>query len=164
MNSENLQGVLSWLNGSLSAKSWSHVRLAAMYGAARLGCAMLCLKSANTLQLGEEAAQSLGMKTGLARIALSAVAAFLAASSVSLVGVIGFVGLIVPHVARMFVGSNHKALMPGAMLLGACVMLTADLIGRTIAAPVEIPVGIVMSVLGGPFFLYLLRKQKQFGV
>ncbi|MDR1262682.1 MAG: iron ABC transporter permease [Oscillospiraceae bacterium] len=164
MNSENLQGVLAWMNGSLNAKSWGQARVMMAYGAVGLTMAALSVKNLNALQMGDEIAQSLGVHVGRVRLILTGISAFLAASTVSVAGIIGFVGLIVPHVARMVVGANHKRMLPVAMLLGACVVLLADLVGRTIVAPVEIPVGIVMSIFGGPFFLYLLRHRKRTGL
>ncbi|MDR1599730.1 MAG: iron ABC transporter permease [Oscillospiraceae bacterium] len=164
MNADDLQGVLAWMNGSLSAKSWSQVRVMAAYGSIGILCSALSVKSLNALQLGDEVARNLGIRVGRTRVVLSGIAAYLAASTVSVAGIIGFVGLIVPHVARMAVGANHKRMLPAAMLLGACVVLLADLTGRTVVAPVEIPVGIVMSILGGPFFLYLLRRRKRTGM
>ncbi len=113
------------------------------------------------MQLGDDMAKNLGTRVNLTRVLLSAVSAFLAASTVAVVGMIGFVGLIVPHVTRMLVGSNHKVMLPASLLLGAFVVLAADTIGRTIVAPIEIPVGIVMSVVGGPFFLFLLRRKRK---
>ena len=85
--------------------------------------------------------------------------AFLAASTVSVAGMIGFVGLVVPHISRLLVGSDYKEMLPTSMLLGAVVLLAADTVGRTIVPGMEVPVGIVMSVTGGPFFLYMLRKR-----
>ncbi|MFQ9936765.1 MAG: FecCD family ABC transporter permease [Phascolarctobacterium faecium] len=116
-------------------------------------------KNANILQLGDEMAQSLGVNVTFVRIFLSAVAAFLAAATVAEAGMIGFVGLVVPHIARMMVGSDYKALLPVSMLLGAVILLAADTLGRTLIPGMEIPVGIVMAVTGGPFFLYMLRKK-----
>ena len=161
MNSDSLQGVLSWLNGSLSGKSWYQVQTMGIYGAIGIVLALLCIKGANVLQLGDDMAKNLGTRVNLTRVFLSAVSAFLAASTVAVVGMIGFVGLIVPHVTRTLVGSNHKVMLPASLLLGAFVVLAADTIGRTIVAPIEIPVGIVMSVVGGPFFLFLLRRKRK---
>ena len=161
MNSDSLQGVLSWLNGSLSGKSWYQVQTMGIYGAIGIVLALLCIKGANVLQLGDDMAKNLGTRVNLTRVLLSAVSAFLAASTVAVVGIIGFFGLIVPHVTRMLVGSNHKVMLPASLLLGAFVVLAADTIGRTIVAPIEIPVGIVMSVVGGPFFLFLLRRKRK---
>lgn len=158
MHSDSLQGVLAFMNGSLSGRSWDQVRTALIYSSIGIVLAFTCIKSANVLQLGDEMAKSLGSNVNLIRILLSAVSAFLAASTVSVVGMIGFVGLVVPHIARMMVGSDYKALLPVCTLLGSLILLVADTIGRTIVPGMEIPVGIVMAVTGGPFFLYMLRK------
>lgn len=162
MNSDNLSGVLAFMNGSLSGKSWQHVKVMAVYAAVGLFLSFLCIRQANALQLGDEMAKNLGIRVNLARICLSAVAAFLAASTVSVVGMVGFVGLLVPHIARMLVGSDYKALVPTSILLSGCILLLADTLGRSIVPGMEIPVGIVMSVTGGPFFLYMLRKRGKF--
>lgn len=159
LNSDSLEGVLAFMNGSLSGRSWQQVQILAAYASVGLVLAFACIKSANTLQLGDEMAKSLGVKVSLSRVCLSAVSAFLAAATVSVAGMIGFVGLVVPHIARILVGSDYKAMLPTSVLLGAVVLLVADTIGRTIVPGMEIPVGIVMSVTGGPFFLYMLRKK-----
>lgn len=161
MNADDLQGVLSWLNGSLSAKSWYQVNLLLPYAIIGIIISFFCIKVANTLLLGDDMAKNLGLNVNLARVVLSAVGAFLSAITVSTVGMIGFVGLIVPHISRLVVGSNYRVMLPLSSLLGILIMLFADLIGRTIASPIEIPVGIVMAVLGGPFFLYLLKRSEK---
>lgn len=159
LNSDSLEGVLAFMNGSLSGRSWYHVKQISIYSAIGLFLALLCIKSANALQLGDEMAKSLGVKVNLSRVCLSAVSAFLAAATVSVAGMIGFVGLVVPHIARLMVGSDYKAMLPISMVLGSVTLLAADTLGRTIVPGMEIPVGIVMSVCGGPFFLYMLRKR-----
>ena len=159
LHSDSLEGVLAFMNGSLSGRSWSQVRVLTIYAGIGLVLAFLCIKGANTLQLGDEMAKSLGVNVSVTRVLLSAVSAFLAASTVSVAGMIGFVGLVVPHISRLLVGSDHKEMLPTSMLLGAVVLLAADTLGRTIVPGMEIPVGIVMSVTGGPFFLYMLRKR-----
>ncbi len=159
LNSDSLEGVLAFMNGSLSGRSWPQVRLLSVYASIGLVLAFLCIKSANALQLGDEMAKSLGVKVSGSRVLLSGVAAFLAASTVSVAGMIGFVGLVVPHISRLLVGSDYKAMLPTSVVLGALVLLVADTVGRTIVPGMEIPVGIVMAVCGGPFFLYLLRKK-----
>lgn len=161
MHTDSLEGVLAFMNGSLSGRSWTQMKLLAIYAGVGLVLSFLCIKSANTLQLGDEMAKSLGVKVNLARVCLSAVSAFLAAATVSVAGMIGFVGLVVPHISRLLVGSDYKAMLPTSVLLGAVVLLAADTIGRTVVPGMEIPVGIVMSVTGGPFFLYMLRKKGQ---
>lgn len=157
--SDNLQGVLGFLNGSLAGRSWGDVKILVIYVSIGLLLAIVCIRSANALQLGDEMAKNLGINVNLSRIVLSAVSAFLAAATVSVVGMIGFVGLVVPHIARMIVGSDYKVMVPTSMLLGAVVLLFADTVGRTIIPGMDIPVGTIMSMVGGPFFLYMLRKK-----
>lgn len=158
LNSDKLAGVLSWMNGSLSGKSWPEVYQCAGYCALGIAVALCLHKNCNVLALGDKTAKSLGLNPNTQRVLISAVGVFLAGIATSFAGVISFVGLMVPHIARLLIGSNHKYLIPFSALLGACVLMLADTLGRTIRAPYEIPVGVVMSVLGGPFFLYLLRK------
>ena len=162
LNSDNLSGVLAFMNGSLSGVVWKHVEVMVLYAVIGLFFAFLCVRSANALQLGDEIAKNLGIRVNLARVCLSAVSAFLAAATVSEVGMIGFVGLLVPHLARMLVGSDYKVMLPTSILLSGCILLAADTLGRTVIPGMEIPVGIVMSVTGGPFFLYMLRKRGRF--
>ena len=162
MNSDNLTGVLVFMNGSLSGMSWTHVGTILSYSIIGLLLALLCIRHANALQLGDEMAKNLGIRVNGARIALSAVSAFLAAATVSVVGMISFVGLVVPHISRMLVGSDYKVMLPTSILLGSVTLLVADTIGRTLIPGLEIPVGIVMSVCGGPFFLYILRKRGKY--
>lgn len=162
MNSDNLTGVLAFMNGSLSGMSWTHVGTILSYSIIGLLLALLCIRHANALQLGDEMAKNLGIRVNGARIALSAVSAFLAAATVSVVGMISFVGLVVPHISRMLVGSDYKVMLPTSILLGSVTLLVADTIGRTLIPGLEIPVGIVMSVCGGPFFLYMLRKRGKY--
>ena len=157
-NSDNLNGVLSFMNGSFSGGNWTQVRVMAVYAVIGLVLACFCIRNANALQLGDEMAKNLGIRVNASRIVLSGVSAFLAAATVSEVGMIGFVGLVAPHIARMLVGSDYKVLLPTSILTGSVMVLLADTVGRTIWPGTEIPVGVMMSVFGGPFFLYMLRK------
>ena len=161
-NSDNLQGVLAFMNGSFSGSMWQEVRVMGIYGAIGLVLAFGCIKNANALQLGDEMAKNLGVRVNLSRIILSAISAFLAAATVSQVGMIGFVGLVAPHISRMLVGSDYKVMLPTSLLTGSAMVLLADTIGRSIWPGTEIPVGIMMSIFGGPFFLYMLRKRGNF--
>lgn len=158
LNSDKLAGVLTWMNGSLSGKSWDQVRTCIIYSVIGLIASLFLYKNCNVLALGDKTAKSLGFNPNIQRIIISIVGVFLAGISTSFAGVISFVGLLVPHIARLLIGSNHKYLIPFSALLGSCVLMLADTIGRSIAAPYEIPVGVIMSIIGGPFFLYLLRK------
>ncbi len=158
LNSDSLAGVLNWMNGNLGKKSWDEVKLMVLYTGIGLMLSLPLAKSCNLLALGDKNAKSLGVNPNLQRILISTVAVFLAGISTAYAGVIGFVGLVVPHIARLLVGSDHKVLIPFSAILGSLVLVMADTLGRTVTAPYEIPVGVIMSVLGGPFFLYLLRK------
>lgn len=161
MNSENLTGVLNWLNGELGKKSWTQVKYVGIYSVIGLVLAFMLHKSCDVLALGDKNTKSLGYNPNILRLLISAVAVLLAGISTAYVGVIGFIGLIVPHIARMLMGSEHKRLIPFSALMGATILLVADTIGRTMIAPYEIPVGVITTVFGGPFFLYLLRKDSE---
>lgn len=158
LNSEDLTGVLNWLNGELGKKSWEQVRYVALYSAIGLFVAFLLHRCLDVLALGDKNTRSLGYNPDVLRILISAVAVLLAGISTAYVGIIGFIGLVVPHISRMLVGSEHKKLIPFSAMLGSTMLLFADTVGRTIISPYEVPVGIITTVLGGPFFLYLLRK------
>lgn len=164
LNSDQLTGVLSWMSGNLGKKSWQEVRILTVYTIIGLCLSIPLSKVCNILSLGDKNTKSLGYNPNVLRLIVSAVAVFLAGISTAYAGVISFVGLVVPHISRMIMGSNHKVLIPFSGILGATLLLAADTLGRTVTAPYEIPVGVVMAVLGGPFFLYLLRKdQKNYG-
>ena len=150
--SDRIQSAILWLNGSLATKTWSHVDMLFLYS-------LILIRSANVLQLGDESAKNLGFNVSRTRLVISAVAVFLAAISTAVVGIISFIGLIVPHIARLLMGSDHKYTIPFSMVLGAIVLLIADTLARTIGGSIEIPVGVITSIVGGPFFLYLLRKR-----
>jgi iron complex transport system permease protein len=115
----------------------------------------------NILALGDESARSLGLNIVRVRFTSLILAAVLAGSAVSFAGQIGFIGLIVPHVSRFLVGHDNRVLLPVSALLGGIFTLICDLLARVIFAPFEIPVGIIISFLGGPFFIYLLIKGKR---
>ena len=148
-----------WMVGGLSARSWPQVEIIYPYTILGVLLAFFGAKHLNILQLGDEIAKGLGLHVELTRIALTAVASILAASAVSVVGLLGFVGLIVPHAARLLVGSDYRFLLPASALLGAAVVTFSDTFARVAFAPTELPVGILMAVLGAPFFLFLLRRE-----
>ena len=157
--SDRIQSAILWLNGSLATKTWSHVDMLFLYSLIGLGLSLFLIRSANVLQLGDESAKNLGFNVSRTRLVISAVAVFLAAISTAVVGIISFIGLIDPHIARLLMGSDHKYTIPFSMVLGAIVLLIADTLARTIGGSIEIPVGVITSIVGGPFFLYLLRKR-----
>ena len=128
------------------------------YTIAGLILVLILSNKMNILILGDEVARGLGLNVEMTRLGFTALAALLAASAVSVVGLLGFVGLIVPHSIRLISGNDCRFLFPSTALLGAALVMFSDTFARTIFSPTEIPVGVVMAVLGVPFFLYLLRK------
>lgn len=157
--SDRVHGALMWMVGGLSARSWTHVEIIWPYAVIGFVLALGGARHLNILQLGDEVAKGLGLRVEMTRIFMTAVAAILAASAVSVAGLLGFVGLIVPHVARLIVGSDYRFLLPGAAILGVAVVTLSDTLARTAFSPAELPVGIIMAIAGAPFFLYLLRKE-----
>ncbi|MNI29772.1 Hemin transport system permease protein HmuU [compost metagenome] len=159
MYSDRLPAAVQWLNGSLAAKGNSALLMVYPYAIVGWILSIFAIRKANMIRLGDQVASNLGENVNRIRILLSLLAVFLAAISVAAIGMIGFVGLVVPHMARLLVGSDYKYLMPMSMALGALVLLIADTGGRTLFAPMEIPAGILMAVIGAPYFLYLMRKR-----
>lgn len=157
--SDRVHSALMWMVGGLSARSWPHVEMLLPYTVCAGLLALFSAQRLNILQLGDDMARGVGLAVERTRIFLTAVAALLAASAVSVVGLLGFVGLIVPHAARLLIGSDYRFLLPAASLLGVAVLALSDTAARLMFAPLELPVGIIMAVLGAPFFLYLLRRQ-----
>ena len=157
----SLQAVLFWLAGGLDARLWLHVRVIAaplllgalaVYGFAR---------TLNVMLLGEESAQSLGVRVQRSRVILLALASVLTGVAVSVSGSIGFVGLVVPHAMRLVVGPDHRVLVPVSALAGAAFLVGADTIARLILQPAELRVGIVTAFIGAPFFLFLLFSNRK---
>ena len=154
-------GVASIVNANITQKTWDDFQTLAVYVVIGLIASFFVTNQCNLLSLEDKTARSLGMNVTRSRIVISVTAVLLASISTAVVGAISFLGLIVPHIARLLVGSNHKVLVPYSILLGAFTLLLADTIGRTVASPYEISAAVVMSVIGGPFFIFLLRRSKQ---
>lgn len=154
-------GVASIVNANITQKTWGDFQTLAVYAVIGLIASFFVTNQCNLLSLEDKTARSLGMNVTRSRIVISVIAVLLASISTAVVGAISFLGLIVPHIARLLVGSNHKVLVPYSILLGAFTLLLADTIGRTVASPYEISAAVVMSVIGGPFFIFLLRRSKQ---
>lgn len=157
----NYTGAASIVNANITMKTWEDLRVLSTYAALGLIASLFVLSQCNLLALEDKTARSLGVNVTTNRIVISIIAVLLASISTAIIGAISFLGLIVPHIARLLVGNNHKVLVPYSMLLGAFVLLLADTVGRTIAAPYEISASIIMSVLGGPFFILLLRRARK---
>lgn len=155
-------GVASIVNGNITMKTWEDVRTLVPYVLVGLLLALLLTGKCNLLSLEDKTARSLGVNVNALRIGISLVAVLLASISTAVAGAVSFLGLIVPHIGRILVGSDHRVLVPFSMLFGAFTFLLADTIGRTIASPYEVSASIIMSVVGGPFFILLLRRSRKY--
>jgi iron complex transport system permease protein len=158
MRDEVLHGVYAWLLGSFASASWSELKQVAILAPVAIIFIWMMARSMDALAAGEETAQSLGLNLRRARFLIVVGSSLATAAAVSVSGVVGFVGLIAPHLARSLVGANHKNLIPVSLLIGSILLLLSDDLARTIAAPMELPVGIFTALLGGPFFLYLMKR------
>lgn len=146
------------LAGQISQKTWVDVGVLLPYTLVGLGLALLFSRICDLLLLDDQVIRNLGMDGHLLRLGISLIAVLLASAATSVVGVVSFLGLIVPHISRLLVGSKHKVLIPFSALLGAFIFLLADTLGRRLAYPLEISPAIIMSIIGGPYFIYLLRR------
>ena len=157
--SDKIQGTVSWMAGGFAGDSWRHVLMILPYSCVGIIATLCSYRKLNALQLGDDVAASLGIKVERTRFFLLTLAALLAASAVSVAGLLGFVGLIVPQIMRLIVGSDFEFLLPASAIFGAALVVFADMTARTVFSPVEVPVGIFLSFLGAPFFLYLLKRR-----
>ncbi|MEH7296883.1 MULTISPECIES: FecCD family ABC transporter permease [Bacillus] len=143
---------------NLTMKTWGDVRLIGVYGVIGLVVALFFSRWCNLLALTDKTAKNLGLRVTRMRLLISITAVLLAAVTAAVAGVIAFVGLLIPHISRRLVGSDHRVLIPFSALSGALLILTADTLGRTLVAPNEIPASTIMAVIGGPFLIFLLRR------
>ncbi len=157
----NYSSVASIVDANITMKTWDDFYTLVWYVAVGIIAAMVVAGQCNLLALEDKTVQSLGVNVNVSRFVISVIAVLLAGISTAIVGPISFLGLIVPHIARLLVGSDHRILIPYTVILGAFTLLLADTVGRTIAPPYEISASIIMSVVGGPFFIFLLRRSKQ---
>lgn len=157
----NVQRAMMWLTGSVYATSWADVRTLLPWLVICLPLILYGARDLNALNLGEDVAQSLGLRLALKRGFLLLLSVALAGVTVTVAGIIGFAGLIAPHLARKLVGSMHEGLILTAALIGGFLVVFADFVGRTINPPTEVPAGIVTSIVGVPFFIYLLWKREK---
>jgi iron complex transport system permease protein len=157
---DRAQPILSFLFGSFNTATWERLTVGTPYLVAGAAVIALHARLLNVLQLDEEQAAQLGVDVTRAKLLLLGAASLVAATAVAMAGVIGFVGLVVPHVARMVFGGDYRRLLPLSALLGASFLIGTDVLARTLLRPQEVPVGIVTALVGGPFFLYLLRVRR----
>ncbi|MER5364091.1 iron ABC transporter permease [Streptomyces sp. NPDC002722] len=155
-----LRGVMFWMLGSVSGARWS--QLPTVTAVVALGATLLALfgRRLNALLAGDESATSLGVDVHRTRAVLLVVSALLTGTVIAVAGGIGFVGLMIPHLVRLALGADHRRLLPLSALLGAVYLVLVDLLSRTVNRPNELPLGILTALLGAPFFLWLLRRNK----
>lgn len=151
---------LVWLTGSVYGRSWEHVWPLVPWLMIFLPLTILLARDLDTLSLGDNLAQGLGSRVEWTRSLLLLCTVALAGSSVATAGTIGFVGLMAPHLARQLVGPSHAGLVPAAALTGACIVELADLTGRLIFAPIELPCGVITAIIGAPYVLWLLYRSR----
>ena len=160
-NDQQLRQLSLWGMGSMSQAQWPMLAVCAAFILPSLLLTLLRARHLNLLQLGEEDAHYMGIDVRRTQRQLLVLSALLVGAAVSVSGIIGFVGLVVPHMMRFCLGSDHRWMLPGSALAGAILLLLADTLARTIVAPAEMPVGLLTSMLGGPWFLWLILRQQR---
>ncbi len=149
------------ISSIFTMKIWDDVYILGLFGGIGLVLALLLGSWCNMLSFRDETARNLGLRVMRVRLIISAVAVLLASVATAIGGLILFAGLLVPHIGRLLVGSNYKLLIPFSALGGALLILTADTLGRTLLAPTEIPASIIMSVIGGPFLILMIKRSER---
>ncbi|MRS12825.1 MAG: iron ABC transporter permease [Actinobacteria bacterium] len=158
---QSMTSVVFWMMGGLGNRSWEHVAMLSVLLALGAIVPVLFHRELDLMLLGDERAGQLGVPVERFKLLALAAASLVVAGAVSVSGLIGFVGLMTPHMVRLVVGPGHRTLLPASVLAGAIVLVVADLIARVVLAPVEIPVGIVTALAGGPFFIWLLVRKER---
>jgi iron complex transport system permease protein len=160
---DQLRDITFWSLGSLGGVTWKPLLVVTPFLLVPMLVVPRLARALNVFLLGEAEAGHLGIRTERVKLLLIFLTALAVGAAVSVSGVIGFVGLLVPHLLRLVMGPDHRTLLPACLLLGASLLLFADLVARTIVAPAELPIGIVTSLVGSPFFLYLLLQNRKGG-
>lgn len=161
LNHDKIDHIVFWTMGSLSMATWNEFFISALFILPSLAVLLYYTRELNILVMGEDAAHHLGINTALLKNILLITCAIIVGSVVSTGGTIAFLGLVAPHIVRLVIGSDNKRVIPYSALLGAILLVLSDTFGRILIQPVEIPVGVMTSIMGGPFFIFLLRKQKK---
>lgn len=157
---EQAAGILARLLGSFAFAGWSDVAVVSGFMVPAVVIVLLLARALDVLQLGEEGASHLGLPVETVKYVLLGAATLVTAAVVSVAGIIGFVGLMTPHAVRLTIGPRHRALLGHSLAWGATFVVVADLLARTVITPAELPVGIITALVGGPFFLLLLRRRR----
>ena len=156
---ESFRSAIFWIMGSLSGATWNETAILAVYLLPALALLIALARPLNLLAIGEDTAAYLGASVERTKLLAYGTASLLTAASVAVSGVIGFVGLIIPHIIRLLWGSNNRFLIPASALLGGAFLALADALARTVASPMELPLGVVTAFIGVPLFVWLLRKR-----
>ena len=157
---DELRSITFWVLGSVGGATWPAVASVLPFFIIGLIALPLWARSLNLMTLGDRQAGHLGVSAERARVGVIVFSALITGAAVSVAGVISFVGLVVPHVVRLVAGPDHRFLLPASILGGATALLLADLAARTVAAPAEVPLGVVTALIGGPFFLWLVHRTR----
>lgn len=160
-HADTVREVYSWILGRLSTVGWSEVTLLAPYAAVSLVVLLFHRRLLDVLAVGEEEAATLGVSASRVRLVVVAAATLGTAAAVAVSGLIGFVGIVVPHAVRLLVGSSYRVILPLSVLGGAAFLVLADLGARTLAAPAEVPLGVITAFVGAPFFAVVLRSSRR---
>lgn len=159
-NVGDVQRAMVWLSGSVYGADWAKVQSLLIWLAAPLALSWFCCRQLDLIRFGDDVATGLGQKVNLMRAFLIVLCTLISGATVAAVGLVSFVGLIAPHIAKRIVGPAHRSLIPVAGLTGSLLLLIADIVGRTVIAPAQLPAGIVTALLGAPFFAYLLKGRR----
>jgi iron complex transport system permease protein len=157
----DVQQAYVWLTGSVYGRTWDHVGALGGWLLLFLPLAFVLARAMNVLNLGDDMARGVGMRVELGRGLLLLISVALTAAAVAVAGTIGFVGLVAPHITRRLVGPSHEGLLPISALFGGALLVAADLVGRVVVAPSELPVGIVTALIGAPYFAFLLIRSRK---
>ncbi|CAH1056745.1 FecCD family ABC transporter permease [Paenibacillus pseudetheri] len=153
--------VLNWMTGSIYGTNWSYIEVLWPWVAVFIPLSLLLAKELNVQSLGEDVARGLGIRLQLSRMILLFYSVALAGAAVGIAGTISFIGLMAPHIARMLIGNSYKLIIPVSAFIGAIILLLADLAGRMLFQPLDVPAGVFTAGIGAPFFMYLLFKRKK---
>ncbi|MGL4762016.1 MAG: FecCD family ABC transporter permease [Sarcina sp.] len=160
-DSDELPEIVFWMMGGMSGVSWENIFIIMAITIVGLIIMFRYSWDLNIMALGEETAKSMGVNYSVRRNTFMIIATLMTAVAVAFTGIIGFVGIIAPHISRIILGSDYRYLIPGTALIGALLLLISDTVARNMLAPTELPVGIITSFIGVPFFIYLIIKQKR---
>lgn len=163
LTGDELRQIIGWLLGSVSMRGWSYVQMAAPFILAGSIALLFVRRDLNAMLFGEERAHHLGVSVKNSKLIVLVAGSVVTGTAVAVSGTIGFVGLVVPHIVRLVVGSDHRAILPLSILNGATLLILCDLLARTIIAPTELPIGVITAFLGAPLFAFIFFQSRRKG-